>query len=393
MLDQTYQDNATLRFVTGPLDREDVMSSLKYTFDEVRSMLEENDPRLTPHRAALSNIRFDVNVVTNREREKFGYAFVHVKPPEAYFLLLGRLPNGEVYYEEIPDPDWKSDPVDFDWKSYTIDGSTSNDEKATALYHIWLSQESLDKDDQTVYQSKENRAQYHEYLRHRHEPNLIKVAEPVLQVASMEYTPLQLSLLREKAEATGRDLSSISPFHEYIITPAEVSSPKDKDLNPYTLKTTAPLWVSEEMIQAIFSPYNTDPNTYSREMTDATGRHRRDMTYPIVRGKIRELTNRDGTTIKINNIYVEFSQALASKYDAAIARRMCRQVLIANPETGETHSLLFDYWRSNPHDKSKPFEKGSARTPGYGKAGSDQRIVHSIKNQRPGLFKPAPYRR
>lgn len=393
MLDSAVHDTATLRVTTGPLDREDVITAFRHNVDELRKTLETDD-RLRSYRAALSDIRIEVNVVTDRAGSKFGYAFVHVKPPALYHLLLGRKPDGTINYEEMPDPDWFSDPVDFDWENYTIDGVSTDDVKATALYKEWLKNEDLDSSDANVYGSSENQAQFKDYLRSRHEPRMIKVEEPILQVASLEYTPEQYRLLIAKARELGKDPKTVPTFHTFTITAASVSHPEDKDLNPYTLRSNdVPTWVTDESIRDVFAPYNTDQNVYSRTMTDSThGRHQREIVYPVVRKCQRE-AYRDGKPIEITNIFVEFSKALAHKHDAAVARRMCRQVQISNPETGEICTILFDFWREHARDSTVPFERGPARVGGYGAASGIQRKVHGTKPQRPGLFKPAPSRR
>lgn len=92
----------------------------------------------------------------------------------------------------------------------------------------------------------------------------------------------------------------------------------------------APMWVTRECILSHFSRFNTD------ETKDAkTGQPK----YPIVNIRPRRVIPGKKP---INLIVVIFS---SKSHDAATARVMRRNFVVANPKTNETARLVFDYSR------------------------------------------------
>lgn len=129
----------------------------------------------------------------------------------------------------------------------------------------------------------------------------------------------------------------------------------------YTIKTTAPLWVTKQMIKDIFDQYSSDQELYTLNIDGKICENQR---YPIVRTSPRWVT-RHGEKILVNVVYVEYSPKPGHEDDALVAQSMQYRTFITNPANPEERiSLIFNPWivdkseaKESLHDRKKLYEE------------------------------------
>jgi hypothetical protein len=107
-----------------------------------------------------------------------------------------------------------------------------------------------------------------------------------------------------------------------------------------TIKTTAPMWVTKQRLQAVFGKYNSDPKEYDL-LIDQT--LTKGVKYPIVRFYPTRV-DRNGKKTQVKVAYIEFSPDPRYAKDSFIALSMEHRCLFKNPISGEEALLIFDKW-------------------------------------------------
>lgn len=133
----------------------------------------------------------------------------------------------------------------------------------------------------------------------------------------------------------------------------KISQLKESHIVSRTIKTTAPIWVTKEKILSIFSKYNTDAEEYDISVDHKFSKNTK---YPLVRFH-PTLVDREGKTISVNVVYVEFSPKFDSRYDSFTALSMEHRVEVKNNISGETAVLIFDKWTVEKTDPIKRKDK------------------------------------
>lgn len=117
----------------------------------------------------------------------------------------------------------------------------------------------------------------------------------------------------------------------------KVSHIKNNLIESRTIKTTAPTWVTKEMIFSSFLPYSSDKKIYKVKVD----KNVKLVQYPIIRVHPKKVL-REGEMIDVNVIYVQFSPNSESKDDAFIAVSMKHRLPLSNKNNSCV--LLFDNW-------------------------------------------------
>ena len=384
-------NKATLRVETGPLDHSSVVKALKDTVDQIREWLD--DSILKPHAEKLSDMKFEVNVVTTISGDKYGHSFVHATPEALYYLLQGLCPNGSPYYEEVDDPSWVAEEVDFDESNFDLEGKSEDDVKANKLYTKWLEDEGHDPSKPSDRTDWTNQSDFEEYVTNRTTQRTLKVKCSLSTISRVQYSEDEKKIVAKRIEDSDEDIKTVPDSHTFCAVPAIVCPPTDPMIDPKTLKSVCPICVTEEMIFEMFSPFNTDPNTYSKAITGHGGaRSFETYKYPIVRSTIKQSRFSEN---KERHVYIEFSGTPPHHTDAGFARIMRRQTKFSRSDSDPLElpvkaNVVFDYLRNNkggPREKST--KTGIAE---FGKANGEARDPKfhgtGTKEKRPALAKP-----
>lgn len=168
-----------------------------------------------------------------------------------------------------------------------------------------------------------------------------------------------------------------------IYTPADLESEKPTVIakiqkyskstgcDEYTIKTTAPLWASRQMIKDIFSKYSSDKEYYTLTIA---GRAYENEQYPIVRF-CRNTVMRYGVKTEVNVVYIEYSPKPGCEDDALVAQSMQYRTYITNPnDSSDIASLIFKFWKVEKVERSLFIESDKPKS-------SEEKAV-----VEPGLF-------
>lgn len=104
-----------------------------------------------------------------------------------------------------------------------------------------------------------------------------------------------------------------------------------------TIKTTAPLWVTKNMIYQSFYIFNTDKKIYKMNIDGKVKLTK----YPVVRMYPTKVI-RDGSETDVNVIYVQFSNKKECENDSFIALSINHKLLVK--DKNNCCKLLFDEW-------------------------------------------------
>jgi len=168
---------------------------------------------------------YKVNIVTTREGQPVGYAYLWMKSSEAYHLLLGRNPDGTARYREEPAPNWQP-PIPID-KPITSSGSWADEMDA--------------EDDQ--------------------HPPIIRVPLPTLApIPDYTYAPEQLDAPGDNNAVTGTISLKASTVNEL-----------EPEYNPSTLTTKVPGWINEAALNKALCIYSTGERRYPRVTINSKG--------------------------------------------------------------------------------------------------------------------------
>jgi len=165
--------------------------------------------------------------------------------------------------------------------------------------------------------------------------------------------PLVVKLVSKKGEVL---TSTIPKIRKYSRNPGQCN---------FTIKTTAPLWVSRAMIEEIFNKYSNDKESHTLVIE---GRIMEDQRYPLIRFKPTNVMREDpktGIKVKttVNVIYIEYSPKPGCEDDALVAQSMQYRTYVTNPNDPlEVASLIFKPWT---------FDKVQAEIDSH-----DRRILH-----------------
>lgn len=131
-----------------------------------------------------------------------------------------------------------------------------------------------------------------------------------------------------------------------VITLSYVRMPKAGDNTDFhTLVCNGAPKVADKDLQAVFSKYNTETRTSVKTVNGTQ--------YTVAYPEIRVVPDRRHTDGEKFNIYVTFSNLGGpSATDAAFALQMCRKVNIRT-EKGELTTLVFRHWRTDSSESSR----------------------------------------
>jgi|JI10StandDraft_1071094.scaffolds.fasta_scaffold596742_2 hypothetical protein len=148
---------------------------------------------------------------------------------------------------------------------------------------------------------------------------------------SLIYTPLDVE---------GEKPTVIAKIQKYSKSPG---------YDEYTIKTTAPLWASRQMIKDIFSKYSSDKDYYTLTID---GRVYENEQYPIIRFS-RNTVMRYGIKTDVNVVYIEYSPKHGCEDDALVAQSMQYRTYVKNPnDLSDIASLVFKFWKLEKIERS-----------------------------------------
>lgn len=274
--------------------------------------------------------RYRVNLLTDREGNSFGTAFVFVTNPAVYHMLLGKNEDGSDRIEYMDDPTWEPPAADelannSGWSSIAepVDYSSS-----MSWADICDEEEELDR------QREEERNRFIC-------PQIAIELEPLMILPPYKLTPEQIEIKRKKIiqENEGKpefssDLVSVPEFAHFGVDRA-MASPVDSKYMPYILKTqNVPEWVTKEDLKAQFAPYATDSHTLQERTVKGL---RVEETYPFV---------------SINDGRVAFIIFDPSTHDAQFALHMMKKTVISKKlRDGKVASVTLIFGHSYRTDR------------------------------------------
>lgn len=196
-----YTNNHLLHIVTGIATEEQVKISLKSAIIEGLRICERLKLNVTDG-------RFKVNVVSDRNGETFGYAYAWIVSPELFYLLIGRNPDGSERFEMVDDPDWT--PPDI---------NSSNWADITEL------------EDQ---------------------PKIRRSLPPLVKFHSYQFTEEQKRLMTRKG-------TSFGTHGQFECGPARVSEPGPEFMPNVLCGKNIPMELTAEDLKGLFRPFVSDP--------------------------------------------------------------------------------------------------------------------------------------
>ena len=97
-----------LKIDSGLLTHRQISTGVLKILNELNELIILNDKD-----SSIKDCDFFINVVENKEGEKFGLSYFWIKNKIVYNILLGKNIDGSDRIERIDDPDWKEPERDY----------------------------------------------------------------------------------------------------------------------------------------------------------------------------------------------------------------------------------------------------------------------------------------
>jgi len=339
-----------VRIRTGVLDHSHVKAVINTFVNSIQQAAVDRESGLydilAPYIDQIVTCDFEVNVVTKVDGTKKGISFVWFSSPAMYHIVRGKNPDGSRSEQEVPDPAYPGMTLEaliaeigFNPHTMILQGSADQRSQpatpgADALFvktygrpfdpEMWL-----DPEDE----------KFRQFLLDKMKPRTMMERVILAELDNVALNPAQYAQNCVAHRAFyGPD--AVCPIvHEFEVEGAYVIPNTDPRFKMNVLRATrAPLFVTQEMIHALFDKFNTDhtPYSFTLAMPDGTTQEVM-MPYPIVKISVSKL---DPT---YKNVLVEFSPHAAHTQDASFARYMRWQARITNPANpSDSANLIFN---------------------------------------------------
>lgn len=215
---------------SGILEKDQIeacfLSGLKY--------LQEN------YDETFKDCKIEINVVMNKNNEKYGHTYGWVSDKRFYYALIGKNFDGTERFELVPDEEWTEPEKDFSEAMGESSGNWGDDDEIENLYE---------------------------------RPNIKVPLEPILSLPAIKYTEEQKKMIENKSEFGFLEVYEVK------------LSKKSEKMNSI-FSNNIPDWVDENILHNYFKKYNTDPIIYQDKKTNKR------FQYPLVKIKSKKESQR-----------------------------------------------------------------------------------------------------
>jgi len=242
--------------------------------EQIRTAFNEALTKYQKENGVNLNCRYRINLLTDREGNSFGTAFIFVTNSEVYHMLLGKNPDGSDRIEYMDDPSWEP-PKDNEMVNES--GWTSVTDSLDYSNMSWA--DICDEEEEFERQKEEEEKRFVC-------PQIAIELEPLMTLPPYKLTPQQIEdkkykIIQENEGKEDFDPSLVTiPEYAYFGVDRAMVIPVDPKFMPNILKTqNVPDWITKEDLKAQFTPYASD----SRTIQERTIKGRRvEETYPFV---------------------------------------------------------------------------------------------------------------
>lgn len=264
-----------------------------------------------------------VNLVRDGKGNSYKYAYLWVSDPRVYNIITGFNPDGSERFKEE--------------SKESLDDSFDLD--------------NMDMEDAFTFESSKIK-----------KPSIRVALPPILTLPGYEYTEEQRKKaeedLKAEAVASGNNPDEVViPKYGYFESSRAWSGTLESSIDPTTLCSYVPLWVTEEMLKKIFQRYSSDK----------TG------IYPKISFQIKSKPAFTGRFTESKFAKIEFSKSYHR--DGIFALQMTRRVKIRDLSSGKPIpgeepkfiDLVFEHYRKNEnfdaskHQENKHYNKNFKR--------------------------------
>lgn len=268
---------------SGIFDTHQVESSLKYCINKLKNINKE-----------IKECDLYVNVVENKDGQKFGHTYAWISNPMVYHALIGNNFNGSERVEEIEQEDWSPPKISLSEAIKEANGDWAMEAEIEERYEIPTREVKL---------------------------------EPLVVPPGVRYTKTQKEIL-----GIEDDVGFIEIF------PARVTIRSDDKKVNCIYSSSIPPWVSEDMLYKFFERFSVDKMIHKDVKT------KKSFSYPkILITKNNNKKWRDGKQ-QLHNVCIFFSPL--DKNISYFVMNIARKILVTNPITNETQMLFFSHTRS-----------------------------------------------
>lgn len=191
--------------------------------------------------------RFKVNLITDKQGNSFGIAFVYITNPMVYYMIIGKNPDGSDRIQYVDDPSWEP----------PEEGELTNSSGWSSLNESTNWADICDEEDEL--EIKESRKIC---------PKIPIQLEPLMTLPPYKLTKEQMDEKRKKiiSENEGKqnfnsDIVCVQPF-SYLSIERAMVTPVDNKFMPNIIKTQkVPIWITKEILKSQFRPYASDSNS------------------------------------------------------------------------------------------------------------------------------------
>lgn len=188
----------------------------------------------------FESCKIEINVVTNKNNEKFGHTYGWVSDKRFYYALLGKNFDGSERFTYSPDEDWVEPEEDFDSAMQEVSGNWGEEDEIEESYNRPMKKVPM---------------------------------EPIITLPAIKYTDSQKEKISDKSEY------GFLEVYEVKLTK------KPEKLNSI-FSNNIPEWVDEDILYNYFKKYSKDPITYIDKKT------KKKFQYPMVKIKERRDSQR-----------------------------------------------------------------------------------------------------
>ena len=268
---------------SGMFDTQQVEISLKYCINKLKTINKD-----------IKDCDFYVNVVENKDGQKFGHTYAWVSNPMVYNALIGNNFDGSERVEDAEQDDW-------------VPPEISLSEAIKEANGDWALEAEIEE----------------RYEAPTHEVKL----EPLIVPPGVRYTQTQKELL-----GIEQDIGFIEIF------PARVTIRTEENKVNCIYSSSVPSWVTEDILYNFFQRFGADKMVHKDIKT------KKSFSYPKV--AITKNNNkkwRDGREQE-QNVHILFSPL--DKNISHFVMNIARKIVLTNPKTNEAEMLFFSHTRS-----------------------------------------------
>jgi hypothetical protein len=296
-----FYNKHTVYVKTGAADAEQLHKAVQHGLKMVESSL---------GRKIIT--KYYVNIVETINGIKFGYGYVWFTNPEAYYVFIGKNPDGserETYHD---DPTWVCPKRT---ENYPKTWEEMQEEYQRNIGRSWI--------DMCIEEEEKER----QYIC----PKIRTILPPLVNLPEFEYTMSQKEQLVKNPKLLGDDSMTHCKFE---FSPAYADEVDKGKLRNVLFACNVPDWVTEEQLKNTMLTYVSDPTkTHRRKVNGKTVEE----SYPWV------------TKTPTGLVFVTFDP---STNDAQFARMMVRKLEVRNINNANEKSIIiFDHSRNNDNTR------------------------------------------